>query len=56
MHIPRNLIWPYVSKEVQKAFASSTHFYAEIDATSESYWDEFLQCLKNRSARVERSS
>ena len=56
MHIPYKLVWPYVSNETRQAFISSTHFYAEVDAKNDIYWDDFLQCLVNRSARTRRSS
>jgi len=56
IHVPHSLVWPYVSNETREAFQSSTHFYAEIDAKSDAYWDDFLQCLVNRSKRTRRSS
>jgi uncharacterized protein YbaP (TraB family) len=56
IHVPYSLVWPYVSNETREAFQSSTHFYAEIDAKSDAYWDDFLQCLVNRSKRTRRSS
>ncbi|CAF0928336.1 unnamed protein product [Rotaria sordida] len=56
IHIPYNLVWPYVSKEIRQAFMSSTHFYAEIDVKNDAFWDDFLLCLVNRSKRIERST
>lgn len=55
MHIPYRLIWPYVSDETRQAFVNSTHFYGEIDAKNHAFWDEFLECVVNRSSRNERS-
>ena len=54
IHIPANLVWPYVSNETRQAFAGSTHVYGEIDGTSHAYWDRILQCVKNASRRVRR--
>ncbi|UJR22685.1 hypothetical protein I4U23_025721 [Adineta vaga] len=56
IHIPYNLVWPHVSNETRQAFQSSTHFYAEIDAKNEAYWDDFHECLLNRSIRTRRSN
>ncbi|CAF1659728.1 unnamed protein product [Adineta ricciae] len=56
IHIPYNLVSSHVSNEIRKAFQSSTHFYAEIDAKNDAYWDEFHQCLLNRSLRARRSN
>ncbi|CAF2820579.1 unnamed protein product [Rotaria sp. Silwood2] len=56
IHIPYKFVWPYVSKEIRQAFMSSTHFYAEIDAIDDTFWDDFLLCLVNRSKRIERST
>ncbi|CAF1221103.1 unnamed protein product [Rotaria sp. Silwood1] len=56
IHIPYSLVWPYVPKEVRKAFMSSTHYYAEIDAKSYVFWDDFLLCIVNQSKRIERST
>ena len=56
MHVFADLIWPYASNETRQAFMSSTHVYAEIDAKNDAYWDDFLRCLENKSARTRRSS
>ncbi|CAF1071898.1 unnamed protein product [Adineta steineri] len=56
IHIPYNLVWPHISNKTREAFFSSTHFYAEIDAKDDMYWDDFYQCLLNRSIRTRRTN
>ncbi|CAF2062081.1 unnamed protein product [Rotaria magnacalcarata] len=56
MHVSHERVWPYMSKEIRQAFSSSTHVYAEFNPTDDTYWDDFLQCIANRTRRVERST
>lgn len=54
IHIPYNLVWPYVSNKTRQTFLSSTHIYLETDVKDDVYWDDFLRCLIKRSKRTRR--